>query len=145
MRKLLNDVFESFGVESMQSTADLEVAFDLFKAVPVDIVLSDWSPDLDGMAFLKRLRTDPESPDPFVPVIICTAKSELRDICEARDMGMTEYLTKPISANHIYSRIVSLIEHDRKFIRAGEFFGPDRRRQGGNSPEEKERRRVFNA
>jgi len=145
MRKLLIDVFVSFGVASVQSTADPEIAFDLFKAVPVDIIISDWSPDLDGMAFLKRLRTDPESPNPFVPVIICTAKSELRDVCEARDLGMTEYLTKPVSANHIYSRIVSLIEHDRKFIRVGDFFGPDRRRHGGDSPGEKERRRVFNA
>lgn len=145
MRKVLVDVFGSFGVASVQSTADPEVAFDLFKAVPVDIVMSDWSPDLDGMAFLKRLRTDPESPNPFVPVIICTANTELGDVCKARDLGMTEYLTKPISANHIYSRVVSLIEHDRQFIRVNEFFGPDRRRHFGDSPEGKERRRAFNA
>ncbi len=145
LRKLLMGVFESFGVASVQSTADVEIAFDLFKAVPVDIVISDWSPDTDGLALLKRLRTDPESPNPFVPVVICTANTELRDVREARDMGMTEYLAKPVSANHIYSRIVSLIEHNRQFIRAGNFFGPDRRRQAGATPENKERRRVFNA
>ena len=42
MRKLLIDVFDSFGVASVQSTADPEIAFDLFKAVPVDIVMCDW-------------------------------------------------------------------------------------------------------
>ncbi|NQU62610.1 MAG: response regulator [Rhodospirillales bacterium] len=145
VRNLLIDVFDSLGVASVQSTADPEVAFDLFKAAPVDIVISDWSLDLDGMAFLRRLRTDPESPNPFVPVIICTAKSEMRDVCEARDMGMTEYLTKPVSANHIYSRIVSLIEHDRQFIKVGDFFGPDRRRHVGDPSEGKERRRAFSA
>ncbi|MCH7936820.1 MAG: response regulator [Proteobacteria bacterium] len=145
MRRLLVDVFNSFGVASVQSTADPEVAFDLFKAVPVDIVMSDWSPDLDGLAFLRRLRTDPDSPNPFVPVIICSAKSKFRDVCKARDTGMTEYLTKPVSANHIYSRIVSLIEHDRHFIRVGNFFGPDRRRHLGDSPEGKDRRRASNA
>jgi len=144
MRKMLADVFDSFGVASVQSTGDPEAAFDLFKAVPVDIVMSDWSPDLDGMAFLKRLRTDPNSPNPFVPVIICSAKSEFRDVCEARDKGMTEYLTKPVSANHIYSRIVSLIEHNREFVRAVDFFGPDRRRQRGDSPDGNDRRRTSN-
>ena len=145
MRKMLADVFDSFGVASVQSTGDPEAAFDLFKAVPVDIVMSDWSPDLDGMAFLKRLRTDPNSPNPFVPVIICSAKSEFRDVCEARDKGMTEYLTKPVSASHIYSRIVSLIEHNREFVRAVDFFGPDRRRKRGDSPDGNDRRRASNA
>lgn len=143
MRKLLVDVFNSFGVASVQSTADPEVAFDLFKTVPVDIVISEWSPNLDGLAFLKRLRTDPESPNPFVPVIICSAKTRIRDIREARDLGMTEYLTKPTSANHIYSRIVSLIEQERQFIKAGDFFGPDRRRHLGQSLEGKDRRRAL--
>lgn len=144
MRKMLADVFDSFGVASVQSTGDPEAAFNLFKAVPVDIVMSDWSPDLDGMAFLKRLRTDPNSPNPFVPVIICSAKSAFRDVCEARDKGMTEYLTKPVSASHIYSRIVSLIEHNREFVRAVDFFGPDRRRQRGDSPDGNDRRRTSN-
>ena len=141
---VLIDVFNSFGVPTLLSTGDPEIAFDLFKAVPVDIVISDWSPDLDGMAFLKRLRTDPESPNPFIPVIICSAKSKYHDVCKARDLGMTEYLTKPVSASHIYSRIVSLIEHNRQFIRISDFFGPDRRRHLGDSPEGKDRRRASN-
>jgi len=128
---VLMDVFCTFGVPTLLSTADPEVALDRVKAVPIDLVMVEGAPDPDSMAFLKRLRTDPESPNPFVPVIICTDNTALRDVYRARDMGrnmgITEYLTKPVSANHVYSRIVSLIDHDRQFIKAGSLFG--RRRQ----------------
>ena len=128
IRQLLTDVFEEFGVATELSSSDPEAAFDLFMTNPVDFVLSDWTPDLDGMAFLTRLRHDRVSPDSFVPVIICTAHTELHSVCKARDMGMTEFLAKPVSAKTIYSRICAVIESNRPFIRIGNFFGPDRRR-----------------
>ena len=124
---VLMDVFGAFGVPTLLSTADPEIALDRFKAVPIDIVLIEKAPDLDSTAFLNRLRTDLDSPNPFVPVIICTANTESRDVCEAPDLGMTEYLTTPVSANHLYSRIVSMFERDRQFIRVGDFYVPDHR------------------
>ena len=128
IRQLLTDVFEEFGVATELSTGDPEAAFDLFMTNPVDLVLSDWTPDLDGMAFLTRLRHDRVSPDSFVPVIICTAHTEMRYVCEARDLGMTEFLAKPVSPKALYDRIVSIIQNPRPFIRSKKYFGPDRRR-----------------
>ncbi|MCH7936822.1 MAG: response regulator [Proteobacteria bacterium] len=141
---VLIDVFGSVGVPTMLSTADPEIAFDRFKAFPVDIVVSDWSPDLDGRAFLKRLRTDPDSPNPFVPVIISTANTKHRRDFTAWDLGKTEYLTKPVSGKVIYSRIVAMIGHDRPFIKAAGFVGPDRRRHGHESSFGNGRRKAFN-
>lgn len=128
VRKLLTDVFSEFGVPTVQSTPDPDVAWQIFKQFSIDLILSDWTHDLDGMGFLRRVRQDPESADPFVSVIVCTANTEYRHVCFARDVGMTEYLAKPVSAKTIYSRICSVIENQRPFIRAADFFGPDRRR-----------------
>lgn len=128
IRKLLTDVFSEFGVPTVQSTSDPEIAWNMFLNFPVDIILSDWSDGLDGMAFLTQVRQDPDSPNPFIPVVVCTANTELRHICIARDTGMTEYLAKPISARTVYSRICALVENHRPFIRISGFFGPDRRR-----------------
>jgi DNA-binding response OmpR family regulator len=58
-----------------------------------------------------------------------SAHSEADRVIEARDAGMTEYLSKPISAKRLYQRISSIVESKRPFIRVSEFFGPDRRRQ----------------
>ncbi|NQU61066.1 MAG: response regulator [Rhodospirillales bacterium] len=128
VRKLLTDVFNEFGVPSTQSTSDPEVAWEMFKQFPADLILSDWTTDLDGMDFLTRVRQSDDSPDPFVPVVICTANTRLHHVCTARDKGMTEFLAKPVSAKTIYSRICAVIENHRPFIRVSDFFGPDRRR-----------------
>ena len=128
VRKLLTDVFREFGVPTVQSTSDPDVAWDMFRKFPVDLILSDWTHDLDGMGFLKKVRQDTDTPNPFVPVIVCTANTEFQQVCFARDMGMTEFLAKPVSAMAIYSRICAVIESNRCFIRIHDFFGPDRRR-----------------
>jgi CheY-like chemotaxis protein len=128
IRRLLTEVFSEFGVPTVQSTPDPEVAWNLFLHFPADIILSDWAEGLDGMAFLTRVRQDPESPNPFIPVVVCTANTELRHICTARDTGMTEFLAKPVSAIGVYSRICAMVENHRPFIRVSDFFGPDRRR-----------------
>ncbi len=129
IRRLLTDVFSEFGVPSVQSTPDPRIAWDMFRQSPTDIILSDWTEGLDGMAFLTKVRHDEDSPDPFVPVVVCTANTEYRHVCHARDMGMTEFLAKPVSAHSIYSRICAMVESHRSFIRVTDFFGPDRRRR----------------
>jgi len=142
IRKLLTDVFREFGVPTVQSTPDPVKAWEMYESFPVDIILSDWTHGLDGMAFLRKIRQDPASPNPYIPVIVITANTELHDVCKARDTGTTEFLAKPISAKQLYMRIVSVIEGNRPFIRANSFFGPDRRRRRGSEYPEAERRAV---
>ncbi len=129
IRRLLTEVFRECGVPTVMSTADPNQAFEMFSDSPVDIIFTDWCADLDGMAFLNRVRKDPASSICFIPVVVVTAFTELHNVCVARDNGMTEYLAKPISAKMIYSRLVKVIESNRPFIRTGDFFGPERRRR----------------
>ena len=143
IRKLLTDVFSEFGVPTVQSTADPQIAWDMFRKSPTDIILSDWTEGLDGMAFLTKIRQDKDSPDPFVPVVVCSANTEYRHVCYARDKGMTEFLAKPVSALSIYSRICAMVESNRPFIRVADFFGPDRRRHLGEEFAEADRRKLL--
>jgi len=142
IRKLLTDVFREFGVPTVQSTPDPETAWGFFQQFPPDIVLCDWCQELDGLAFLDRIRQDPDTPNPFVPVIVCTANTELHHVCAARDHGMTEFLAKPVSARTIYQRICNVIEATRPFVRANDFFGPDRRRRSNGGHQGPERRVI---
>lgn len=103
------------------------------------MVLIDWAPNFDGVGLLNKIRTDPESVNPFVPVIMVTTHSEVKRVLEVRDAGMTEYLTKPISAKRLYQRISAIVETERPFVRISEFFGPDRRRKS-TEPDGDERR-----
>ncbi len=142
IRKLLYGVFQEFGVATIQNTQYPDVAWEMLQSIPADIILSDWTHDLDGLQFLTRVRRAPDTPDPYVPVIICTANTEMKEVCEARDRGMTEFLAKPVSASLIYSRIARVIENNRAFIRISDFMGPDRRRMNMPGFTSVERRRA---
>ncbi len=143
IRNLFTEVFRNFGVPTVQSTPDMDKAWQMYTHFPVDIVFSDWCQELDGMEFLQRIRHDPDSPNPFLPVVVITANTELNHVIQARDNGMTEFLAKPVSAKQIYTRICNIIENHRPFIRAGGFFGPDRRRHDVSNAGGVERRRMH--
>ena len=68
-------------------------------------------------------------PNPYLPIIVVTAYTDIHHVIRARDSGVNEYLAKPVSAKSIYSRICSLVENERQFIRCRDFFGPDRLRR----------------
>ena len=96
----------------------------------VDLILTDWQMQpLSGIELTKRIRTSPDSTNVFVPIIMITAFHEREHVFKARDAGVTEYVVKPISPKSLFSRIDAVIERPRQFVRVGEFFGPDRRRQ----------------
>ncbi|MBL4690376.1 MAG: response regulator, partial [Rhodospirillales bacterium] len=64
---------------------------------------------------------------PHTPIIMVTAYDETSHFFEALDAGMTEYLSKPLSAKLLYLRIAAVIENKRPLVRASEPTGQGRR------------------
>ena len=50
-------------------------------------------------------------------------------VAAARDIGTTEFLVKPFTAGDLARRIAHVITKPRDFVKAPEYFGPDRRRK----------------
>ena len=79
----------------------------LYMAVeePVDLVLLDISlPKLDGHGVLKRIREK----RPGLPVLMLTARDDLRNKVDALDGGADDYLTKPFVFEELLARIRAL-------------------------------------
>ncbi len=129
MRSMFRGILRELGINKIFDAATPETGFEEFNHKGPDIILVDWSPGFDGLGLLNKIRTDSNSDNPFAPVIMVTAHGEADRVIEARDAGMTEYLTKPISAKSLYYRIASIVASERPFIRVSDFFGPDRRRK----------------
>jgi hypothetical protein len=57
-------------------------------------------------------------------------------IAAARDAGVTEFLRKPFSAEHIGLRLDAIRKAPRAFVEATDYAGPPRRRPpwGGGAP-----------
>lgn len=129
MRSLVRDILFTFGITNVQTAQDGSKAYAEMRHFPADIVITDWVMDpLDGIDFTRLIRSAPDSPNPFVPIIMLTSYSSVKRVIEARDNGVTEFLAKPVTAKNLYNRITSVIENPRRFVRTSEYFGPDRRR-----------------
>ncbi len=129
MRSMIRGILRELGIGKIEDAATPETGFEESNHNGPDIVLIDWAPDFDGLGLLDKIRTGTNSGNPFVPVIMITAHGEADRVMQARDAGMTEYLTKPISAMSLYQRSASIVASERPFVRVSDFFGPDRRRK----------------
>ncbi len=130
MRVLLTEILRAIGVRHVFEAADGAEALQALRANAIDIVMTDLAMQpLDGIDFVRLLRNSPDSPNPMVPVIMITGHSTMRRVAEARDVGVTEFLSTPVTARGVIERIGRVVDYPRPFIRSGDYFGPDRRRR----------------
>ena len=130
MRALVKTILHALGAKSVLEAADGADAFKELRHFPADIIICDWNMSpLDGLDFVRLVRTGKDSPNPFAAIIMLTGHTEMHRVIEARDAGVHEFLAKPISAKGLYSRVRSIIERPRAFVRTPTYFGPDRRRR----------------
>ena len=128
-RRLIIATLKAMGISNSVEAENGEEAFKIQQRKPVDIALVDWvMTPMNGLEFTRKVRTDQSSAERELPIIMITAHTEEERIFAARDAGVTEILTKPVSAEGLYSRIHSVIMNPRPFIDAAGFVGPDRRR-----------------
>lgn len=146
MRMLISNILRGFGVRYIFEAEDGSDAIRELRSNPIDIVICDWVMEpLDGFDFVKLIRSAPDSPNPFVPIIILSGYTEHFRITGARDAAATEFLAKPVSAKTLFSRIASIIDHPRPFVNAKHYKGPDRRRHASSTYKGLERRGMDNS
>lgn len=86
---------EGFEVETAE---DGDVALDLIRARPYDIVLLDMRMGrMDGTEVLRTMKAEHRTPH----VIMLTGVSELGPAIECLKLGADDYLTKPYSTAHL--------------------------------------------
>lgn len=134
MRVMLSEILKAIGVQHVYEACDGTQGLQMMLDHPVDIVITDLSMQpLDGIDFVRLLRRAPESPNQMCPVIMITGHSTMSRLNEARNAGVNEFMAKPINPKSVVERINQIVEHPRAFVRAGDYFGPDRRRRADTS------------
>jgi len=85
-----------------------------FDAVLLDLGLADG----DGSELLRRLRLSPVAagggaaaalPDPSTPVLIVTARDQVRERIAGLDLGADDYLPKPFDVDELDARLRALL------------------------------------
>lgn len=146
MRALWRSIMLGFGVRDVYEAADAGAAFEILRGREVDVAIVDMLlDDLDGDGFVRMVRRSPQSPCVTLPIIACTAHTRLTMIKKLIDAGVDEVLTKPVSVESAWQKLVAIVNHRRVFVHSPNFVGPDRRRRADPDFEGPFRRAADNA
>ncbi|HEX2544774.1 MAG TPA: response regulator transcription factor [Ramlibacter sp.] len=105
----------------VQACEDLASAWDALCAAPVDFLVLDLSlPDGEGTDLLQKLRRSPpgELPDAKTPVLVISARSQLRSRLTALDLGADGYVIKPVHVEEVAAVMRALLRR-RTTLSAG--------------------------
>jgi len=142
MLNIIKTILRGLGATRVLEARNSKDALKRLRYEPADIIILDYVlEDEDGVEFLRFLRSDPESPAPFTPVIMLTAHSDMSRVTAARDAGVTEFCAKPVTATELLRKVAAVVDRPRPFVRSGAYTGPDRRRRDDPEYEGEERRK----
>jgi CheY-like chemotaxis protein len=125
MRKVVRTMLTGIGVRAVHEAQDGPKGLDMIRTVGPDVVILDWEmPGLDGAGFVRMVRSPQTFPYPDVPIIMLTGHGERRRVIEAIQIGVNEFLLKPVSSKALQDRLVSVLIHPRPVVKSGSYYGP---------------------
>ncbi len=82
------------------------VGFEKFRAYRYDMILMDLQmPIMNGFQSTEKIREY----DKDIPIIALTANSSSQEADKARDIGMSDYMSKPFKPMDLYAKIMSVL------------------------------------
>ena len=122
-RSVVRALLQGFGVREIYEADDGATGLEACIHFMPDIVLTDWvMPNLDGLELTRVIRQPGINADPDVPIIMLSSYGEQARIDKALDAGVSQFLTKPISARALYDAILSAVADPNAFHRDRELF-----------------------
>ena|ERR1051325_3143855 len=108
--KLVSIILKSNGYLVLNSV-NVNDAFDIIISEKPELIILDLIlPDMDGVTFAKKLKSNPVTKD--IPIISMTAHPDLFKRAEVIESGCEEYLVKPLDTRHLHE-VVENVYHRR--------------------------------
>ncbi|MFG0291031.1 MAG: protein kinase [Rhodopirellula sp. JB044] len=105
-RKLMQAAVAPWGYRVVFAENGREALEALQSDDPPRLALLDWlMPEIEGVEVCRRIKQNPEAP--FTYIILLTSRDREEDMIEGLDAGADDYLTKPIVAALLKSRLAS--------------------------------------
>ena len=110
MRKIVERALRQAGLDPLvvHEAGSGAEGLDVLKAKQVDLILSDINmPMMDGLEFLRQIRTQELAPN--VPVVMITTESSEEHVKQAIQAGAQGYIRKPFTAEQVKERVLPLL------------------------------------
>src|ERR1700733_10003966 len=106
VRKVARRILEAHGF-TVAEAGDGKEALEACRASMPDCVLLDWNmPVMDGLTFLKAVRSEFGPANP--PVVFCTTENDMARILEAIENGAQEYIMKPFDEDILLGKLAQV-------------------------------------
>jgi len=106
IRKVSSKIAISLGYVPIEAENGEEALARCKKSMP-DLVLTDWNmPEMDGIAFVTKLRSIPTPKEPVV--VFCTSNGEAKDIHDGIAAGADDYIVKPFDEAALKAKLEKL-------------------------------------
>ena len=110
MRKIVERSLRQAGLDTLvvHEAGSGTEGLELLKSRPFDLILSDINmPSMDGLEFLRQIRTQNLASD--VPVVMITTESSEEHVKQAILAGAQGYIRKPFTAEQVKERVLPLL------------------------------------
>lgn len=113
MRRIIKTALKDIGLLNVVTAEDGDIAWDIVKRDNIDLILSDHKmPNMSGEEFLKLVREDEKYN--CLPFIMITAESFRENVVKAVQLGVSNYIVKPFSAEQLRTKIEKVCSQECK-------------------------------
>ncbi|MBN2366051.1 MAG: diguanylate cyclase, partial [Calditrichaeota bacterium] len=90
------------------SCLNSEEATHLIEETRPDVILMDlMMPEIDGFSLIRNIRN--QKMDFYIPIVVLTARSEIKDLVHSLQLGADDYITKPFELDELLARIQNML------------------------------------
>jgi two-component system, chemotaxis family, chemotaxis protein CheY len=129
MRKVVRNILIGIGVKNIHEAVDGISGLEAIRMFAPNLVILDWEmPLLNGAELVRLVRSPGTFPVPDVPIIMLTGHVQRWRVVEAANLGVNEFLKKPVSGKALLDRMVAILTRPRPMVRLGDYYGPEPRK-----------------
>lgn len=121
-QSMLRAMLTKWGYDAVITRDGLQAWEQLQSEDPPQMAILDWMmPGIDGVEVCRRVRA--AAREPYIYLLLLTARTDARDLVEGMDAGADDYLTKPFNAHELRVRLRAgrrILDLQRELVEARE-------------------------
>ena len=107
MRRIIINTLSRIGYKDVVQADNGKTGLQKLDEGGVDLIITDWNmPEMDGLQFVKEVKTGPYKD---LPILMVTTNAAKEDIVQALQAGVNNYVVKPFTPETLKEKIELLI------------------------------------
>lgn len=109
MRRIVKNVLKQLGFSNIDEAENGQDGLQKLKSSKYDFVVSDWNmPVMTGIDMLRAIRADEQLK--AIPVLMVTAEAQQKNLVEAVQAGVSNYIVKPFTAETMQEKLAKIFK-----------------------------------